>query len=110
MRAGEADPPCRDCGGILKSDTISFGQSLVPEVIDRAFRVARECDLLIAVGTTLAVYPVAGVVPEARRSGARIVIVNQGKTEAPAAAAADACNKFLKLRVRFVIDQRYARH
>ena len=86
VRAGETDPECLSCRqvgrrGILKSDTISFGQSLVPEVIDRAFRVARECDLLIAVGTTLAVYPVAGVVPEAKRSGAKIVIVNQGKTE-----------------------------
>ena len=41
VRAGEADPHCRDCGGILKSDTISFGQALVPEVIDRAMRAAR---------------------------------------------------------------------
>ena len=46
VRAGEDDPPCRDCGGILKSDTISFGQQLVPEVIDRAMRAAAEADLL----------------------------------------------------------------
>ena len=86
VRAGEADPECLSCRaqgrrGILKSDTISFGQSLIPEVIDRAYRVASECDLLVAVGTTLAVYPVAGVVPEASRNGAKIVIVNQGRTE-----------------------------
>jgi NAD-dependent deacetylase len=81
VRAGEEDPACQSCGGILKSDTISFGQSLVPEVIDRAFRVARECDLLIAVGSTLAVYPVANTVPEAKRNGADIVIVNAGETE-----------------------------
>jgi NAD-dependent deacetylase len=80
VRAGEEDPPCRLCNGILKSDTISFGQNLVPEVIDRAFQVARECDLLLAVGSTLQVYPVAGVVPEAKRAGARIVILNAQET------------------------------
>ena len=53
-------PQCRDCGGILKSDTISFGQQLVPEVIDRAMRVAAEADVFLAVGSTLQVYPVAG--------------------------------------------------
>jgi NAD-dependent deacetylase len=77
---GEADPPCRQCGGILKSDTISFGQQLDPEVIDRAMRVAGEADLFIAVGTTLQVYPVAGAVDVAREAGARIVIVNAQAT------------------------------
>ena len=80
VRAGEADPACRDCGGILKSDTISFGQQLVPEVIDRAMRSAGEADLFIAVGTTLQVYPVAGAVDVARDAGARIVIVNAQPT------------------------------
>jgi NAD-dependent deacetylase len=83
--AGEEDPDClvcREAGrhGILKSDTISFGQNLVPEVIDRAFQVARECDLMLAVGSTLQVYPVAGVVPEAKMHGARVVIVNAQET------------------------------
>jgi NAD-dependent deacetylase len=81
VRAGEADPPCLVCGGILKSDTISFGQALVPEVIDRAMRVSEECDLLLAVGSTLSVYPVAGCVPLAKARGARVVIVNAGPTE-----------------------------
>jgi NAD-dependent deacetylase len=81
VRSGEDDPPCRVCGGIIKSDTISFGQPLVPEVIDRAMRVAAECDLLLAVGSTLSVYPVAGCVPTARRAGATVVIVNAGPTE-----------------------------
>jgi len=80
VRAGEADPPCTLCGGILKSDTISFGQALVPEVIDRAMRVAAEADLLLAVGTSLQVYPVANAVPLARRAGARVVIVNAEPT------------------------------
>ncbi|HTN78042.1 MAG TPA: NAD-dependent deacylase [Acidimicrobiales bacterium] len=79
--AGEEDPPCRTCGGILKSATISFGQPLVPEVIDRAFTVAEEADLLLAVGTTLGVYPAANVVPIAKRAGAIVVILNAEPTE-----------------------------
>jgi NAD-dependent deacetylase len=81
VRAGEADPPCLVCGGIIKSDTISFGQALVPEVIDRAFRVSEQCDLLLAVGSTLSVYPVAGCVPVAKRAGATVIIVNGSATE-----------------------------
>ena len=80
VRAGEADPPCRDCGGILKSDTISFGQALVPEVIERAMRVAGQADVFIAIGTTLQVFPVAGAVPIAREAGARVVILNAEPT------------------------------
>jgi len=81
VRAGEADPPCRVCGGILKSATISFGQALVPEVIDGALRAAAEADLFLAVGSTLQVYPVAGALPLARGAGARIVIVNAEPTQ-----------------------------
>lgn len=81
VRAGEEDPPCRTCGGILKAATISFGQSLVEDDLLRADVAARSCDLLLAVGTTLGVYPVANVVPVAKRSGARIVIVNGEPTE-----------------------------
>lgn len=81
VRAGEADPPCLVCGGIIKSDTISFGQALVPEVIDRAFRVSEQCDVLLAVGSTLSVYPVAGCVPVAKRAGATVIIVNGSPTE-----------------------------
>jgi NAD-dependent deacetylase len=81
VRAGEEDPPCRSCKGILKSATISFGQSLVARDLARCEEVAEQCDLLLAVGSTLAVYPVAGVVPLARQSGARIAILNGGPTE-----------------------------
>ena len=80
VRAGDADPCCLRCGGILKSDTISFGQALVPEVIARAMGAAAEADLMLAVGTTLQVYPVAGTVPQAARAGARVVIVNDQPT------------------------------
>jgi NAD-dependent deacetylase len=81
VRAGEVDPPCKSCGGILKSATISFGQSLVQEHLVRAERAARSCDLLLAIGSTLAVYPIAAVVPLAKRAGAKLVIVNGDPTE-----------------------------
>jgi NAD-dependent protein deacetylase/lipoamidase len=80
VRAGEEDPPCLDCGGILKSATISFGQALVPEVIDRATRAAAAADLFMAIGTSLQVYPVAGLVPLANDAGARLIIVNAEPT------------------------------
>ena len=80
VRAGEDDPHCLVCGGILKSDTISFGQALVPEVIDRAMAAAAEADLLLAIGTTLQVQPVASMVPIAARAGATVVIVNDQPT------------------------------
>ncbi len=80
VRAGEEDPECRACGGVLKSDTISFGQQLVPEVIDRAMRVAAEADVFLAVGSTLQVYPVAGAVDIARAAGAKVIIVNAQPT------------------------------
>lgn len=80
VRGGEEDPACTSCGGILKSATISFGQALVPEVIARALRAAEEADLLLAIGTTLMVYPVADVVPHAKAAGARVVIVNADPT------------------------------
>ena len=80
VRAGEEDPPCERCGGILKSATISFGQSLVSSVINRAFRVAMEAEVLLTIGTSLQVYPIAAVVPEAKQRGARVVIINAEPT------------------------------
>jgi NAD-dependent deacetylase len=80
VRAGEEDPPCLTCGGILKSATISFGQPLVPEIIGRAMKAAEQADLLLAVGTSLQVYPIAAAVPLAKTAGARLVIVNAEPT------------------------------
>ena len=80
VRTGEDDPDCRECGGILKSATISFGQPLVPDVMRRAMLAAESADLLLAVGTKLQVYPIAGMVPIAQRSGVRVVIVNAEPT------------------------------
>lgn len=80
VRAGEEDPGCRTCGGILKSATISFGQSLVVEDLVRAERAATGCDLLLAVGSTLTVHPICDVVPIAKHAGAALVIVNAEPT------------------------------
>jgi NAD-dependent deacetylase len=88
VRAGEDDPPCRTCGGILKSATISFGQQLDVDVLERAEEVALACDLLLAVGSTLTVHPAAGFVPLAASNGARVVIINADPTPYDHLAAA----------------------
>ena len=76
VRAGEADPPCRSCGGILKSATVSFGQSLDRHDLLQAEQATIAADLFLAVGTTLAVYPVADLARVAKAAGALVVIVN----------------------------------
>lgn len=81
VRAGERDPRCPDCGGIVKSATISFGQSLVEADINRAMEAANMADVLLCVGSTLSVGPVNNMVPVAFRSGAAIVILNGEPTE-----------------------------
>ena len=86
VEAGELDPDCLVCraagvDGILKSDTISFGQNLVEAVIARALGAADQCDVLLAIGSSLQVYPVANMVPRARRAGATIIIVNGEPTK-----------------------------
>ena len=94
VRAGEADPTCRQplaggvaCGGILKSATISFGQNLVAQDLQRAEMAAARCDLLLAVGSTLGVFPAARLVPiAAQRTARAVVIVNGGPTEMDALA------------------------
>lgn len=102
VRAGEEDPECLACGGILKSDTISFGQSLVPEVIQRAMLAAEGCDLLLAIGSTLSVSPVNQMVPRARASGATVVIVNAEPTGMDHYASAVLLGQIAELLPRLV--------
>lgn len=80
VRAGDPDPACVVCGGVIKSDTILFGQPLVPHVIDAALTAADRCDLLIAAGSSLSVFPAANVVPRAKSAGAKVVIANGERT------------------------------
>ena len=78
--AGEPDPACLRCGGILKSATVSFGQELDERVLAAAAEAAADCDVFVAVGTSLQVWPVAGLTEIAAASGARVVLVNAEPT------------------------------
>jgi NAD-dependent deacetylase len=78
--AGEADPACLRCGGILKSATVSFGQELDERVLAAAAEAAADCDVFLAVGTSLQVWPVAGLTEIAAAHAARILILNAEPT------------------------------
>jgi NAD-dependent deacetylase len=80
VRAGEADPACERCGGILKSATVMFGQPLDRAVLSAAVRAAAGCDLMLAVGSTLTVEPAASLCGVAADAGAALVIVNRDPT------------------------------
>jgi NAD-dependent deacetylase len=80
VRAGEPDPPCLECGGILKTATVMFGQSLDPQVLASAVAIAKGCDVFIAVGSSLQVQPAASLAGMAAEHGARLVIVNAEPT------------------------------
>src|SRR5437764_128947 len=84
----EPDPACTLCGGILKSATISFGQSLDADVLDRSARAARDCDVFLVVGSSLTVHPAAGLCDVAVMAGSALVIVNAEPTPYDALAAA----------------------
>jgi NAD-dependent deacetylase len=88
VRAGEGDPPCALCGGILKSATVMFGQPLEPAVFERAALAAACCDLMLAIGSTLTVEPAASLCAIAAEAGAGLVIVNRDPTPYDAAATA----------------------
>ncbi|MFD9905404.1 NAD-dependent deacetylase [Streptomyces sp. NPDC059063] len=80
VEAGEEDPPCLDCGGILKSATVMFGERLDPEVLGDAVAITKACEVFIAVGTSLQVQPAAGLAGLAADHGARLIIVNAEPT------------------------------
>ena len=74
-------PTCRECGGMVKSATISFGQAMPEEAMRRARELALGCDLFLAVGSSLVVYPAAGFPLLAKRNGAKLAILNREPTE-----------------------------
>jgi NAD-dependent deacetylase len=80
VEAGEPDPPCLACGGIIKAATVSFGQSIPPEVWARAEALTEACDAFVAVGSSLVVQPAAGLPVRAARRGVPLVIVNREPT------------------------------
>lgn len=77
---GEKEPPCRACGGTLKPTTISFGEDMPVEAMMRAYAASRACDLFVVVGSSLVVYPAAGLPEQALRAGADLAIVNASET------------------------------
>ncbi len=79
-------PACPRCGRILKPDVVMFGELLPPEAIDRAFALARAAALLLVVGSSLEVYPVASLPQETLDAGGRLAIVNRGSTHYDRAA------------------------
>jgi NAD-dependent deacetylase len=88
VRAGEADPPCLECGGILKSATVMFGQALDPAVLGRAAQAAAGAAVFLAIGSTLTVEPAASLCTVAARAGAVVIIVNRDPTPYDGLAAA----------------------
>ena len=78
--AGEEEPPCRECGGILKPTSVSFGESMPWDDVRRAEREALTSDLLLVVGSSLVVYPAASIPRAAARSGVPLAIVNAAET------------------------------
>jgi len=80
LEAGEEDPDCRECGGITRATVILFGENLDMGLLDRAFAAAGECDLMVAIGTSLFVQPVASLVSVALQAGAKVIIVNAEPT------------------------------
>jgi NAD-dependent deacetylase len=88
VRAGDDDPACLECGGMLKSATISFGENLVVDDLERAQRAAQSSDLFLAIGSSLTVTPAAWLPDMALAAGARLVVMNAQDT--PFDTAADA--------------------
>ncbi|MFC7912960.1 NAD-dependent deacetylase [Streptomyces sp. NPDC057386] len=80
LDAGDPDPACLKCGGVLKPATVMFGERLDPEVLGRAAAITKACDVFIAVGTSLQVQPAAGLAGVAADHGARLIIVNAEPT------------------------------
>lgn len=80
LKQGETAPQCLKCGGLLKPNTISFGQNLDPVVLATAVEWARDCDLMLAVGSTLVVEPAASIPRIAKQNGAKLVIITRSET------------------------------
>jgi NAD-dependent deacetylase len=87
VRDGETDPPCLKCSGVLKSATVMFGQSLDRAVLATAVRATQNCDLMLAIGSTLTVEPAASLCAVAVQYGASLVIVNRDPTPYDSLAA-----------------------
>jgi NAD-dependent deacetylase len=80
LRTGIKVPYCDDCSGILKPDTVSFGQAMPQDKVQESLRLARECDLCVVLGSSLVVYPAASIPSHAVEHGAKLLIINRDET------------------------------
>ncbi len=87
IKKGEEEPLCRECGGFLKPNTVSFGQNLNPDHLAVSERVSRDCDLFLALGSSLQVQPAASFVMVAHRAGKPVIIINRDPTPYDSIAA-----------------------
>jgi NAD-dependent deacetylase len=110
VEEGDDDPECERCGGILKPATISFGQPLIDDDVERAMVEARRSEVCLAVGSTLSVWPAAGVAVASARAGHRLVIINDGATDLDDAAAAVVPGRAGAVLPRLVDAVRASRH
>ncbi|WP_406199585.1 NAD-dependent deacylase [Kitasatospora sp. NBC_01560] len=109
VTAGEPDPPCRACGGVLRPRTVMFGEELDQAVLQQAESVAKACDVFVAVGTSLQVFPVAALPFVAVKAGARLIIVNGEPTpfdEAAAEVVREPISTALPALVRRLVRER----
>lgn len=80
LEEGNLDPRCDSCSGLIKPDTVSFGQAMPQDVMAEAFTLAGECDLLLMIGSSLEVHPAASIPPAAYENGARLIFINRTST------------------------------
>lgn len=107
LDSGVKVPYCDHCGGILKPDTISFGQAMPEEAMTRAITLAQQCDLCMVLGSSLVVYPAASIPSHAQRNGARLMIITLSET--PLDAEADlVINKPVSATLSEIMAENYA--
>ncbi|MBZ5536919.1 MAG: hypothetical protein LAO31_13280 [Acidobacteriia bacterium] len=80
LEAGDLDPKCKLCDGLIKPSTISFGQAMPQAELTRAYECASKCDLLLMIGSSLQVAPASSIPPLAHESGAKLIFINRTKT------------------------------
>ncbi|MDT8420377.1 MAG: NAD-dependent protein deacylase [Desulfuromonadales bacterium] len=80
LEGGDLDPHCPDCEGLIKPETVSFGQSMPAAAMDAAYALAAESDLMLMIGSSLEVHPAASLPPFAADNGARLIFINRSET------------------------------
>lgn len=80
LEGGDFDPHCPTCDGLIKPETVSFGQSMPADALDDAHNLAEDCDLMLMIGSSLEVHPAASIPPYANQNGAQLIFINRTET------------------------------